>query len=153
MDNPAQRFGVRLQLLEGKTSFGIGEQIGFSVLADRDGYLTLVDLGTDGTVAMLLPNAELPSVRVSAGQRMEYPARDSGLTFRALEPAGTGLVRAFVTSEPLAIRIPAGEDYAHGGEAFAGQIAAALMSAAGELDGAVRLDSWGTASIVYEIHN
>jgi len=30
---------------------------------------------------------------------------------------------------------------------------AALAAVAGELEGAVRLDSWGTASIVYEIHD
>jgi hypothetical protein len=28
-----------------------------------------------------------------------------------------------------------------------------LMEAAGRIDGAVRLDSWATASIVYEIHD
>jgi hypothetical protein len=153
MDNPAQGFGVRLELLGGATSFGIGEEIAFSVEAERDGYLTLVDLGTDGTVAMLLPNADIPSVRVRAGQTLSYPEPGGSLVFTALEPAGTGLVRAFVTPEPLGIAIPAGEDYAFGGEAFAAQVAAALAAAAGELGGAVRLDSWGTASVVYEIHD
>jgi hypothetical protein len=153
MDNPAQGFGVRLELLGGATSIGIGEEIAFSVEAERDGYLTLVDLGTDGTVAMLLPNADIPSVRVRAGQTLSYPEPGGSLVFTALEPAGTGLVRAFVTPEPLGIAIPAGEDYAFGGEAFAAQVAAALAAAAGELGGAVRLDSWGTASVVYEIHD
>lgn len=153
MENPAQAFGVRLELLGGATSFGVGEEIAFAVDSDRDGYLTLVDLGTDGTVAMLLPNAEMPSVRVRAGQRFAYPEAGSALTLTALEPAGTGLVRAFVTPEPLAIPIPPGEEYAFGGEDFAGRVATALVAAAGDLAGAVRLDSWGTSSIVYEIHD
>jgi hypothetical protein len=92
-------------------------------------------------------------VRVRAGQRFAYPEAGSSLTFAALAPAGTGLVRAFVTPEPLGIAIPAGEEYASGGEEFAATVAAALIAGAGELDGAVRLDSWGTASIVYEIHD
>jgi hypothetical protein len=152
MDNPAPSFGVRLELLGRKTSFGIGEEIAFSVESERDGYLTLVDLGTDGTVAMLLPNAEMRTVRLRAGERFTYPEPGSSLTLRALEPAGTGLVRAFVTAAPLAIDVPAGQEYAHGGEAFAARVAAALVAAAGQVDGAVRLDSWGTAAIVYEIH-
>jgi hypothetical protein len=153
MDNPAQGFAVDLELLGGRMSFGIGEEIAFSVTSERDGHLTLVDLGTDGTVAMLLPNADMPTVRVSAGRVVSYPERGGDLVFTALEPAGGGLVRAFVTPEPLAIPIPPGEDYAFGGEEFAGSVAAALVAAAGQLDGAVRLDSWGTASIVYEIHD
>lgn len=153
MDNPAQGFAVELELLGGQTSLGIGEEIAFLVEAERDGYLTLIDLGTDGTVAMLLPNADTPSVRVSAGRTLTYPEAGGDLVFTALEPAGSGLVRAFVTPEPLDIPIPAGEEYAFGGEEFAGRLAAALVAAAGQLEGAVRLDSWGTASIVYEIHD
>jgi len=153
MENPAQKFGVRLELLGGRTSFGLGEEIGFAVQSERDGYVTLVDLGTDGTVAMLLPNADAPSVRVRAGERFEFPDPESGLTFRALEPTGTGLVRAFVTQAPLEIRIPSGEDYAFGGADFAGQVTNALMASAGRDGSAVRLDTWGTASIVYDLHD
>jgi hypothetical protein len=153
MDNPAQAFSVRLELLGGRTSFGIGEEIGFAVESERDGYLTLVDLGTDGTVAMLLPNAEATSVRVTAGERLEFPDPASGLVFRALEPTGTGLVRAFVTERPLDIAIPAGDDYVMGGAEFAARVTAALMDAAGRDGSAVLLDTWGTASIVYDLYD
>lgn len=151
MDNPAQMFGFELELLGGKTSFGLGEEIGFSVESDRDGYLTLIDLGTDGTVVMLLPNAETPSVRIRAGRKMTYP--EGGLYFEAQPPVGTGLVRAFLTPEPLAIEIPIGEDAASGGEEFAAEVTAALIEAVGSDGDAVLLESWGTASIVYDIHN
>ncbi len=135
----------------GKTSFGLGEEISFSLESDRDGYVTLIDLGTDGTVAMLLPNAETPSVRIRAGQKLRYP--EGEVYFEAQLPVGGGMVRAFLTPEPLDIEIPSGEDYAFGGEEFAAQVAAALIGAVGTDEGAVRLDSWGTASIVYDIHN
>ncbi|HET9947580.1 MAG TPA: DUF4384 domain-containing protein [Longimicrobiales bacterium] len=153
LENPAPAFGVRLELLGGRTSFGLGEEIGFSVRSQRDGYLTLVDLGTDGTVAVLLPNANAPAVRAQAGRTLTFPDPDGDVTFTALEPAGTGLVRAFVTAEPLDVPIPAGEVYASGGEALAERIAAALAETAGELEGAVRLDSWATASVVYDIRD
>ena len=88
-----------------------------------------------------------------AGQAFTYPDPGGALAFTALEPVGTGLVRAFVTERPLDIAIPAGEDYAFGGEELAGRIGAALSQMAGQLEGAVRLDTWGTASVVYEIHD
>jgi hypothetical protein len=151
MDNPAQVFGLGLELLGGKTTFGIGEDIAFSIESGRDGYVTLIDLGTDGTVAMLLPNAESPSVRVRAGQKMDFPSAEEA--FQIFPPAGTGLVRLFLTAEPLDITIPTGELFASGGEEFAAEITAALKRAAGAEAGAVRLDSWGTASVVYDIIN
>lgn len=90
-------------------------------------------------------------MRIRAGERFEYPADD--LAFEALPPVGGGMVRVFLTAEPLDITIPAGQLFASGGEEFATEITEALKKAAG-LDGAaVLLDSWGTASVVYEITN
>jgi hypothetical protein len=40
-----------------------------------------------------------------------------------------------------------------GGEEFAAEVAEALKRAAGVDGDAVRLDTWGTASVVYEITN
>lgn len=151
MANPAQSFALDLDLLGSKTSFGLGEKISFSVQSDRDGYLTLVDLGTDGTVSILLPNEETPSVRVRAGRRVTYPEGD--FYFEAQPPVGTGMVRAFVTAEPLPIEIPAGDVYRTGGAELAAEVTGALIAAVGTDGGAVRLDSWGTASVVYDIHN
>lgn len=153
MENPAQPFGVEVRLAGGRTAFGLGEEISFHATSHRDGYLTLVDLGTDGTVAVLLPNGAQPSLRVQAGQEISFPAADADFALQALPPAGRGMVRAFVTPEPLDIRIPAGEDYATGGAELARWIADQVRAAAGEIDGAVRLDSWATASLVYDIHN
>lgn len=153
MENPAQPFGVALRLAGGRTSFGIGEEISFHARAERDGYLTLVDLGTDGTVAVLLPNGSIPSLQVRAGQEISFPASDAGFALQALPPAGRGMVRAFITPEPLGIVIPPGEDYAMGGAELAARIADHVRQAAGTVDGAVRLDSWATASLVYDIHN
>jgi hypothetical protein len=152
MENPAQSFGFSVRLLGNRTAFGLGEEIAFTLESDRDGYVTLVDLGTDGTVSLLLPNEDEPSVRIRAGQRLEYPG-DSGYYFEAQPPAGGGMVRAFLTEQPLSLTIPEGAVFAQGGADFAAEITGALKNAAGMEGGAVRLDSWGTASVVYEITN
>lgn len=153
MENPAQPFDVELSLAGGRTDFGVGEEISFHARAARDGYLTLVDLGTDGQVAVLLPNSEAPSLRVRAGQEVSFPAADATFALQVLPPAGRGMVRAFITAEPLDIPIPEGEDYAMGGAELASWIADQVRAAAGGVNGAVRLDTWATASLVYDVHN
>lgn len=153
MDNPAQPFGVQVSMEGGKTSFGLGENVSFHATSDRDGYLTIVDLGTDGTVTMLLPNQYTPPMKVRAGQSVSFPTASSDVNLQIQPPPGRGLVRAFVTPEPLDITIPQGSDYADGDERFAKAIADAVKKAAGMVDGAVRLDTWATASLVYDIHN
>jgi hypothetical protein len=151
MENPAQPFAFDLELLGDRTAFGVGEEIAFSVTSDRAGYLTLVDLGTNGQVTMLLPNEDYPNVRVEAGRTFDFPGGDQA--FIVEPPVGTGLVRAFLTPEPLEIRIPSGELFARGGEEFATEVTEALKQAAGSDGEAVRLGTWGSASVVYEITN
>jgi hypothetical protein len=151
MENPAQSFGVEIELEGGKTDFGIGEKVSFHATSDRDGYLTLVDLGTDGTVVMLFPNEHQPAMRIEAGQTLSFPTEDMDFDLQVFPPAGRGMVRAFVTPEPL--DIPMNGEYPEGDESFALAIADAVAATAGTIEDAVRLDSWATASLVYDIHN
>lgn len=151
MDNPGQAFGVRIRLEGDKTSFGIGEKVSFHATSDRDGYLTLVDLGTDGTVVMLFPNQYQPATRIEAGQTLSFPTPEMGFDLQIFPPAGRGMVRAFVTPEPL--DVPMNGEYPEGDESFALAIAEAVAKAAGMEGDAVRLDNWATASLVYDIHN
>ncbi len=154
MENPAQPFGLDVWLAGDVSSFGIGENVRFLAEAERTGYLTLVDLGTDGTVTVLFPNPYDRDNAVSEGQRIEFPTESMQSEIQAMPPAGRGMVRAFLTPEPLDIAV--GDDFTTGTLELADLIAAAVRSAAGAVegsDGAVRLDSWGSASVMYEIHN
>ncbi len=152
MENIGQRFGLEVELAGGQSSFGIGQNVQFHARSERDGYLTLVDLGTDGTVTILFPNPWDRDNRVAAGSEITFPTASMGSEIQATPPAGRGLVRAFLTPAPL--DIPVGEDFIFGDVLLADQIAEAVKEAAGVVDGvpdAVRLDSWGSASVVYEI--
>jgi caspase domain-containing protein/uncharacterized protein DUF4384 len=152
MENLAQGFGLEVELAGGKSSFGIGENVQFLAKSERDGYLTLVDLGTDGTVTILFPNPYDRDNRVTGGEEITFPTASMASEIQALPPAGRGMVRAFLTSVPLDIAV--GEDFTFGKGLLADQIAEAVKQAAGRVPGApdaVKLDSWGSASIVYEI--
>ena len=153
MENPAPDFGVTIEMEGGRSSFGLGERVSFTVTSERAGYVTLIDLGTDGLVAMLLPNESSPSMRIEANGRVAFPTPQSGVDIQAQPPVGRGMVRVLVTPEPLDIAIEPGSVYAAGGEEFAEAVAAALRGAVGQIDGAVRLDNWSSASLVYDLHN
>jgi hypothetical protein len=152
MENPAQDFELRVELAGGVSSFGIGESVQFHAESERDGYLTLVDLGTDGTVTVLFPNPFDRDNRVRGGQRITFPTASMESEIQAMPPSGRGMVRAFLTPEPLGIAV--GDDFTFGETLLADQIARAVMQAAGLVEGsseAVKLDSWGSASVIYEI--
>lgn len=151
MENPAQPFAVELRLEGDRTSFGVGERISFHVTSEQAGYLTLVELGTDGTVVMLFPNESRPVTSIGAGETLSFPTAEMGFDLQVIPPAGRGMVRAFVTSRPL--RLPVEGAYPEGDEGFAHEIVRGVMEAAGSVEGAVRLDGWAAASLVYEIRD
>ena len=151
MDNPASPFGVEVWLGDGRTTYGLGERLSFQARSDRAGYLTLVDLGTDGTVAVLFPNGHDKDNRIAAGGTVRFPTESE---LEAQPPVGRGMLRAFVTERPLELPIPDG-DYLYGGPEVADVVMKALREAAGTAGSsdAVLLDGWGTTSVVYEITN
>ena len=152
MDNLAQPFRVSLRMGDGRTSYGIGENVTFEATSERDGYLTLVDLGTDGTVTVLFPNEHDRNNRVRAGQTFRFPTDAMGFAIEVQPPAGRGMVRLFVTPETL--DIPLQDGFFHGRTDAAERVAEALREAAGGVEGApgaVRLDTWATTTLVYDV--
>jgi len=152
MENVAPAFGVTIAMSSGRTSYGLGEKVAFEVTSERDGYLTLVDLGTDGTVTVLFPNEFDRENRVRAGQRFAFPTASMGFEIEVQPPAGRGMVRLFVTAQPL--DLPVSEGFFQGRTDAAERVSAALQQAVGAIPGApgaVRLDGWATTSLVYDV--
>ena len=153
MQNPGQSFGVRLWIEGDREGFGLGELIRRQASSERAGYLPVVDLGTDDKVTVLFPNAFHRDNRIAANTTFTFPSEAMGFDIEAQEPAGRGMVRAFVTERPLDLPIDA-EGFVTGDVLLADRIAEAVRAAAGPVDGAAdatRLENWGTASLVYDI--
>lgn len=69
---------------------------------DKPAYITLLTIGTDGSVAVLFPNDFAKASQIAApGMLYQVPA--VGAPFRITEqgPAGKNLVMAIATSKPL----------------------------------------------------
>ena len=153
MENLGQTFGVRAWLDDHKTGFGLGETIRIHASSERAGYLTVIDLGTDDKVTVLFPNAFHRDNRIQANAAFTFPSEEMGFEIEAQEPAGRGMVRAFITPAPLDLPTD-DQGFVSGDIPLADRIAESLRTAAGTVPGAgaaMRLDSWGTASLVYDI--
>ncbi len=147
LDNPGRPFNIIFGFSVNKSTFRLGESIGFRAQSFRAGYLTVVDLGTDGKVTVLYPMEPGQNNRVDLDKTVVIPTAAMAESFQAQDPVGRGIVRAFVTEQPLNLTFRAGAG------SQAAQVAAALRAAVGASDAnaAVPVGNWATSSIVYTI--
>ena len=84
-----------------KTNLTIGrDEFKFQVTSDRDGYLTLLGLGPDGTLAQLVPNRiSGPMVRIRKGQTWRFPT-GNGFYLQTQEPPGPTQLLVIVSERP-----------------------------------------------------
>lgn len=143
LDNPGQSHPLDFSFEGGRTDFHPDDAIVFNVTANMPGYLTIVDLGTDGAITVLYPQKG-QSNQVKAGQTVRMPPSNS---FFAQTPLGRGIVRAFITQRPMNLTHTAdGADNAN-------SVAVALRTAAGAASAtaAMPVNTWSTAALVYSV--
>lgn len=159
LDNPAPSFAVELAFVQGTSEFRQRDPLSFRVRSEGEGYLTLVDLGTDGTVTVLYPNRFVPEGRIGAGETLEIPTRAMPFRLRASGPEGWGMVRAIVTPRPLdlgetsepLLSAKEGVVLAETAAAALHRALAGLWTGAAPLGEAVPVDGWSTAMLNYRI--
>ncbi|HEX6588493.1 MAG TPA: caspase family protein [Longimicrobiales bacterium] len=146
LDNPAAPFELEFAFNHEDSRFGLGDLVEFHVTSERAGYLTIVDLGTDGSVTVLFPNDLDADNRIDADESFVLPTPTMNMVFRATPPAGRGIVRAFLTERPLEIALDGNADLGRA-------VLDALARAVGEspIPDAMPVTSWATRSIAYEV--
>ena len=159
LDNPSPDFDVTLSFVQGTQDFRQRDPIAFRVTSGRDGYLTLIDLGTDGTVTVLYPNRFVPEGRIQAGAALDVPTSAMPFRLRASGPEGWGMVRAVVTQTPLALGETdepllsnrEGVVLAETAARALHQALAGLWDGAAPLGDALPVEGWATAVANYRI--
>jgi hypothetical protein len=76
----------------------IGQEFTLNVQADQDCYLTLLDIGTSGNVALLLQN-----YRLHAGKPVQLSGPDAGHMWVVGGPPGVEQIKAIFTLQPVAL--------------------------------------------------
>ena len=87
-------------------TYAIGEAVRLFVRANKDAYLTVLNVGPTGNTTMLFPNAFQRDARVRAGQTVEIPAPGSGAQFRVSGPVGRELIKVIASTNPSSLFAP-----------------------------------------------
>lgn len=108
-------FTVDLRARPDTRTFRDGEEIAIEVTATRDSYLTVLNLRSDGEVAVLFPNRYDDDNRAPAGRTLRLPRPSGGFEMRArLNDGHTGeheqvLVIATLDPVPFHVEDPGDE--------------------------------------------
>ncbi|MFC1855670.1 DUF4384 domain-containing protein, partial [Thermodesulfobacteriota bacterium] len=92
---------VRVDIWSERAKFSGGDKIKFFVKTDKDCYLTLIHVNSEGDMTMLFPNYYAQSNHVKGGKTYLVPPEDAGFDFIASEPFGYEIVRAIASLKPL----------------------------------------------------
>lgn len=84
-----------------KKRLALGENINFSVISSRDGYLNIIEVEPNGNLNVIFPNKVATDNRVSADREKLVPQDIGGFKFKAQEPQGESIIAALVTDTPV----------------------------------------------------
>lgn len=120
LENPNPSFRVRLSI-DRETNpvyYFNRDKISFRVQADRDCYITVLDVGTSGKITVLFPNKLHPDNAVKGNQVYHLPLVDKP-TFQiaVAPPVGREMVKVIATEKPVNLT---GMDFQGMQSAFAG---------------------------------
>ena len=79
----------------------VGDPVYFHFRSEKDAYLTLFNVGADGSITILFPNEYVSFNRVVAGKTYTIPTPEMGFQMNLGGPTGQELVKAFATEFPL----------------------------------------------------
>jgi serine/threonine protein kinase len=95
----AQSAGFLVQASSLKGQLKINkDKLAFTVSSSREGYVTVLVLGPDGSLTRLFPNKTFPAVRIQAGQSLSLPPPREG-EIQVSEPAGAEKFLVIVSSQ------------------------------------------------------
>lgn len=97
---------LRVHVWTEEARYRIGDEVEICVRANRDCYVTLVDLQTSGMMYLLLPNRYQRDNRLLADRTYRIGGRTAPFAIEVTGPAGVEGVKAVATLQPLNV----GED-------------------------------------------
>jgi Domain of unknown function (DUF4384) len=82
-------------------AYAIGQQLKVFVRPRRTSYITVLNIGTSGRVAVIFPNFHQRSMRVRAGQTIGIPANGARWRIDIVGPPGIEVIKVIASREPL----------------------------------------------------
>jgi hypothetical protein len=100
--NPNPPFGLKVWVNKAENPvYKIGELLSMSFRAEKNCYLLLFNIDSEGYVTQMFPNKFRSDNRISAGRTYTIPSAEMQFQIRTHPPAGRELVMAIATTERL----------------------------------------------------
>ena len=90
-------FGVSAEPVKAELRISRADEFKFRVKAERDGFVYVLGHSPDGSLALLVPNKKLPTVRVQRGQTWNFPTK-ADFILSASEPVGVSRMVVIVST-------------------------------------------------------
>ncbi len=104
INNPSPPFKVTVRMKDkDRRDFKVGEKARFFVSSDKDCYLIMLNLDTQGSMRILFPNQYFRNNFIKAGQVIKIPDEKMGQKFELEfgEPVGEEVVKVIASTKPL----------------------------------------------------
>jgi hypothetical protein len=93
--------GIGCEISTERDAYAIGERVTFEFKADKDCYLSIINIGTTGQTLILFPNKSHPDNKIQKDQVYKIPAENSDFAYKVIGPPGTERVKVIASLEPL----------------------------------------------------
>lgn len=103
---PQGDLSVRLGIGNPRGLYSLGDTLELSVETNKAAYVTVLNIGVDGTTTVLFPYLDGSDNLVSPGVAKWISGKDTGVLIRFHAPAGTDLVKAFASTERIPLLDP-----------------------------------------------
>ena len=96
----------RVEIWTERTVYRIGDELTIQVRANRDCYITVLDLQTSGSLYVLLPNRYQTEFLTKANTIHSVPSSNAPFIIGVNGPAGVEGVKVIATRKPLSLILP-----------------------------------------------
>jgi hypothetical protein len=87
-----------------RRTYRIGDRLRIEVRPRQDAYITVLDVGSSGRVAVLFPNYFQRDMKVKARRTVIIPAARSRWTIQVNGPTGVDLIKVIASAQPMTLR-------------------------------------------------
>ena len=81
-------------------TYALGERVRLFVRANKEAYLTVLNVGASGQTTVLFPNAYQRQIRAGAHEVVEIAPPGSGASIRVHGPTGRELIKVIASTQP-----------------------------------------------------
>ncbi|MCT4655147.1 MAG: DUF4384 domain-containing protein [Cohaesibacter sp.] len=104
---PTSDLSVKVSVNNKKGIYQLGDALELSVTTNKDAYVTVLNIGVNGTTTILYPYQDGTNNLIKAGETRAISGKNTGVTIKFHAPAGTDLVKAFASTKKIPLLDPA----------------------------------------------